>query len=113
MDSDQLHDMHALGLFPCAAQLFAYGQTGAGKTYTMGTAQGRADILAKEPRGAVPRVLQHIFAHMKRAATTHTVTLSCAYYEVRGWFSAWAARAKALLALTLPCPRVSLLFAYQ
>eukprot|EP01054_Gregarina_sp_Poly1_P001744 Gregarina_sp_Poly_1__1743@NODE_144_length_12899_cov_53_943501_g129_i0_p1_GENE_NODE_144_length_12899_cov_53_943501_g129_i0NODE_144_length_12899_cov_53_943501_g129_i0_p1_ORF_typecomplete_len2053_score348_41Kinesin/PF00225_23/5_3e98Kinesin/PF00225_23/2_5e02Kinesin/PF00225_23/1_8e04Microtub_bd/PF16796_5/2_5e13WD40/PF00400_32/1e02WD40/PF00400_32/4_6WD40/PF00400_32/3_1e03WD40/PF00400_32/4_4e03WD40/PF00400_32/9_9ANAPC4_WD40/PF12894_7/1_5e04ANAPC4_WD40/PF12894_7/3e02ANAPC4_WD40/PF12894_7/1_8e02ANAPC4_WD len=43
--------------------LLAYGQTGAGKTYTMGTAQpqGGASKPRKEDRGIVPRALTDLF----------------------------------------------------
>ena len=48
--------------------LFAYGQTGTGKTYTMlGEApkmSGDADPSTSDQRGVIPRVIEHIFSAM-------------------------------------------------
>ncbi len=41
------------------ATVFAYGQTGAGKTFTMGT--GFEPGITEENLGIVPRAVQHLF----------------------------------------------------
>ena len=45
--------------------VFAYGQTGTGKTFSMGTSNG-GDMLEDEGRGVITRALQHIFTDFKK-----------------------------------------------
>lgn len=55
--------------------VFAYGQTGTGKTHTM---EGTADH-----EGIIPRAFRHIWAHIENSASpdvTHLV--SCSYIEL-------------------------------
>ena len=64
------------------ATIFAYGQTGTGKTYTM---DGNARV--REERGIIPRSIEQIFAHVSRHASNRTrflVRASCIqiYQEV-------------------------------
>ncbi|CAD6191205.1 unnamed protein product [Caenorhabditis auriculariae] len=56
--------------------VFAYGQTGAGKTFSM---QGVADIVSQ--RGVIPRAFDHIFT---ATATTENVKflVHCSYLEI-------------------------------
>ena len=51
--------------------VFAYGQTGTGKTYTM---EGRPD--SKEHRGMIPRAVEDIFAELEARANEYTVKVS-------------------------------------
>jgi len=56
--------------------IFAYGQTGCGKTHTM---QGRAD--PPELRGVIPNSFDHIFDHIKLATGTEFL-VRCSYLEI-------------------------------
>jgi len=51
------------------SSIFAYGQTGAGKTYTMtgriGTAANPGDAAAREQRGLAPRVFEYLFERIE------------------------------------------------
>lgn len=63
--------------------IFAYGQTGAGKTYTM---QGR-DLkdcgMNDSDRGLQPRVFDYLFDMISRETTPGTIfTVSCSYLEI-------------------------------
>ncbi|EMP32290.1 Kinesin-like protein KIF21B, partial [Chelonia mydas] len=54
------------------ATVLAYGQTGAGKTYTMGT--GFDTNISEEEHGIIPRAISHLFSGIeqrKRAAQEH------------------------------------------
>ena len=56
--------------------IFAYGQTGTGKTYTMdGTTEG-------ENRGIVPRAFEHIFDYMRANGDTHKFSVTMTYVEL-------------------------------
>ena len=56
--------------------IFAYGQTGTGKTYTMdGDTEG-------ENRGIVPRAFEHIFDYMRANADTHKFSITMTYVEL-------------------------------
>ena len=70
--------------------LIAYGQTGAGKTYTM---QGASDIglISAEgmtrdaSRGIIPRCLEHIFQQveeMKASSEIKNIQLRCSYVQI-------------------------------
>lgn len=50
-----------LPLSPHAGTIFAYGQTGTGKTYTM---EGEREEPAK--RGVIPNSFAHIFGHIAK-----------------------------------------------
>ena len=63
------------------ATCFAYGQTGAGKTYTMYGPNGNTDDA--EQRGLTPRVLDHLFARMAREERVSDGTLK---YNCSGSF---------------------------
>ncbi|KAF0684468.1 Aste57867_23564 [Aphanomyces stellatus] len=75
----------------CNATIFAYGQTGTGKTHTMlGMDDGRdhfAPVTAASPAwGIIPRALCHLvdrhLSEEEDQATRASSTLSCAYVEV-------------------------------
>ncbi|XP_026517218.1 kinesin-like protein KIF21B, partial [Terrapene carolina triunguis] len=46
------------------ATVLAYGQTGAGKTYTMGT--GFDTNISEEEHGIIPRAISHLFSGIER-----------------------------------------------
>ena len=48
------------------ATIFAYGQTGTGKTFTM---EGFSDQSGVEARGIIPRAIEQIFGHIQRYAS--------------------------------------------
>jgi len=55
------------------ATCFAYGQTGTGKTFTMGTAGGSCvfgDGDMPDAAGVIPRVARDVFAHVRQCAET-------------------------------------------
>jgi hypothetical protein len=56
--------------------IFAYGQTGCGKTHTM---QGRSD--PPELRGIIPNSFDHVFDHIKLATGTEFL-VRCSYLEI-------------------------------
>jgi kinesin family protein 3/17 len=56
--------------------IFAYGQTGTGKTFTM---DGLPD---PEGRGIVPRAFEHIFDYMTANADTHRFSVTMQYVEL-------------------------------
>ena len=56
--------------------IFAYGQTGTGKTYTMdGATEG-------DNRGIVPRAFEHIFDYMRANGDTHKFSVTMQYVEI-------------------------------
>jgi len=58
--------------------VFAYGQTGAGKSYTMmGT-----DIADDEGRGVIPRIVEQIFASILSSPGTIEYTVRVSYMEI-------------------------------
>ena len=59
--------------------IFAYGQTGAGKTYTM-----HGPDAADESRGLVPRVMEHLFALQAREERCSSLRCHCvaSYLEI-------------------------------
>jgi kinesin family protein 5 len=58
--------------------VFAYGQTGAGKSYTMmGT-----DIADDEGRGVIPRIVQQIFHSILSSPSTIEYTVRVSYMEI-------------------------------
>lgn len=66
------------------ATIFAYGQTGAGKTFTM---QGDEDMenLTAANRGLIPRTFDYIFEQIEaanRATADSTYSCKCTYIEV-------------------------------
>ncbi|QDZ21637.1 kinesin [Chloropicon primus] len=64
------------------ATVFAYGQTGGGKTYTM-EGKPKKDKDAEDLRGVIPRAVEHIFDRIESKSdesTEYTVTVS--YVEI-------------------------------
>lgn len=58
--------------------VFAYGQTGAGKSYTMmGT-----DIDSDDGRGVIPRIVEQIFASILSSPSTIEYTVRVSYMEI-------------------------------
>ncbi|CAJ0605166.1 unnamed protein product [Cylicocyclus nassatus] len=50
--------------------LFAYGQTGTGKTYTMEGGSGKYDSYQEDPTtGIIPRAVEHIFEELAKSST--------------------------------------------
>ena len=62
------------------ATVLAYGQTGSGKTYTMGSAALSAG--ADDEIGVIPRVIQDVFAGIKKRRGVSECTVRCAFLEV-------------------------------
>ena len=67
------------------ATIFAYGQTGTGKTYTMegftlGAAGGRGGSESVEDRGIIPRAIEQIFGHIQSWASERVRFLVRASY---------------------------------
>ena len=58
--------------------VFAYGQTGAGKSYTM---MG-ADIDDEEQRGVIPRIVEQMFASILRSPGNIEYTVRVSYMEI-------------------------------
>lgn len=56
--------------------IFAYGQTGTGKTYTM---QGQP---TEEGEGVIPRSFQHIFDHINRSPANQQYLVRASYLEI-------------------------------
>ena len=60
--------------------IFAYGQTGTGKTHTM-----EGDIHSAEQKGVMPRAFDHIFAHIARIQSEKNnfqFLVSCQFVEI-------------------------------
>eukprot|EP00899_Mesostigma_viride_P008041 jgi/Mesvir1/17238/Mv07651-RA.1 len=57
--------------------IFAYGQTGTGKTHTM---EGRDD--PPELRGIIPNSVQHVYSHVEGAESTKEYLIRCCYIEI-------------------------------
>ena len=56
--------------------VFAYGQTGTGKTHTMsGAHDAECDVLSSEA-GVIPRAMSHIFEHLKSKELEHSVKVT-------------------------------------
>ena len=65
--------------------IFAYGQTGAGKTYSiMGVdAQNSQDLLVSEKKGVLPRALDFVFSKLPHEKEQNkSVTLMISFYEI-------------------------------
>eukprot|EP00123_Amoebidium_parasiticum_P016526 comp23476_c0_seq2/m.39246 comp23476_c0_seq2/g.39246 ORF comp23476_c0_seq2/g.39246 comp23476_c0_seq2/m.39246 type:complete len:720 (-) comp23476_c0_seq2:15-2174(-) len=66
------------------SSIYAYGQTGAGKTYTMmGLSDGQGDITS-EVRGLIPRLLEylfHVIQHQRKANNMAFMT-RCSFLEI-------------------------------
>lgn len=58
--------------------VFAYGQTGAGKSYTM---MG-SDIDDEEGKGIIPRIVEHIFAGVVASPASLEFTIRVSYMEI-------------------------------
>jgi kinesin family protein 5 len=58
--------------------IFAYGQTGAGKSYTM----FGPDISVPELRGIIPRSCEHIFNYIERDTSGTEFTIKCSFLEI-------------------------------
>ena len=56
-------------------QIFAYGQTGAGKTYTMGTAASAKQMASLQEESIIPKALRLIFDSLSTIKDEYAVTL--------------------------------------
>ena len=57
--------------------IFAYGQTGCGKTYTMMGVTNDPNL-----RGVIPNAFEHIFNYIKNEETTKKFLLRCSFVEI-------------------------------
>lgn len=57
--------------------IFAYGQTGAGKSWTM-----FGDIAVSENKGIIPRACGHIFSHINQDTEGTEYTIKCSFLEI-------------------------------
>ena len=65
------------------ATVFAYGQTGTGKTFSMGTSNG-GELLEDEGRGVITRALQHVFTQLKdKKEDHHFLTIKISFLEIK------------------------------
>ncbi|GMH98062.1 hypothetical protein TrVE_jg12664 [Triparma verrucosa] len=66
------------------ATIFAYGQTGTGKTYTMeGFTMGNQQGGAVEDRGIIPRAIEQIFGHIQsHASPTQRYLVRASYLQI-------------------------------
>ncbi|GJQ13921.1 hypothetical protein GpartN1_g5712.t1 [Galdieria partita] len=62
------------------ACLFAYGQTGAGKTYTMGTTWCKGSI--NTSHGMIPRVINDIFVRAKAEMDSYDISIRVSFIEI-------------------------------
>ena len=58
--------------------IFAYGQTGTGKTYTMGI----LDELEETSLGIIPRSLRHVFGHIDANSETSKWTVTVSFLQI-------------------------------
>ena len=70
----QLFMGHSIGL---NGAVFAYGQTGTGKTYTMGI----LDELEETSLGIIPRSLRHVFGHIDANSENSKWTVTVSFYK--------------------------------
>jgi len=61
----------------CSGTIFAYGQTGTGKTYTM-----EGDREKNELKGVIPNSFAHIFGHIAKAAENVQFLVRVSYLEI-------------------------------
>lgn len=59
--------------------VFAYGQTGAGKSFTM---MGPSDLADEEMKGIIPRIVEQIFASIMRSDGNTEFTVKVSYMEI-------------------------------
>lgn len=57
--------------------IFAYGQTGTGKTYTMSGVPNQNDL-----KGIIPNTFSHIFAQISRASGERSFVVTVTYLEI-------------------------------
>eukprot|EP00890_Picochlorum_soloecismus_P006336 jgi/Picsp_1/6703/NSC_04045-R1_125 kda kinesin-related len=61
--------------------IFAYGQTGTGKTHTM-TGEISTSGMLTEQSGVIPRAIQHIFKYLDGLAGCNEYTVKCCFLEL-------------------------------
>ena len=57
--------------------IFAYGQTGCGKTFTM-----MGDFNNSEMRGIIPNAFEHIFGYINSESSKKTFLVRCSFLEI-------------------------------
>jgi hypothetical protein len=63
--------------------IFAYGQTGCGKTHTMMGPASSLEVGGDEnQRGIIPRAIRHIFGSIDAAETGKKFLVRCSYLEI-------------------------------
>lgn len=91
VDSKQqsVYDESAFGLVESVLKgyngtMFAYGQTGCGKTHTMmgPTHEDGPEAVPDEHKGIIPKALRHIFAFIGDADKETKFLVRCSYLEI-------------------------------
>ena len=64
--------------------MFAYGQTGCGKTHTMmGPNHPKGpEFVAEEDRGIIPKAIRHIFGFIDGSEKERKFLVRCSYLEI-------------------------------
>lgn len=62
--------------------IFAYGQTGAGKSFTMFGPEGGADSIPEPAKGIIPRACKHIFDRIEADESGTEFILKCSFLEI-------------------------------
>lgn len=74
-------------------QVFAYGQTGAGKTYTMGTALSAKQVQSAQEESLIPAALRLVFESLAAMRQEYAITLkvspkvnpACYFFSIALW----------------------------
>lgn len=77
----------------CAGTIFAYGQTGTGKSFTM---EGKDD--PRDLRGIIPNTFNYVFDTISQHSKC-----SCAYQQLDTWDIAATCHVGKSVAVRLPC----------
>lgn len=63
------------------ATVLAYGQTGTGKTYTLGTGNAKTVLKAKN-RGIIQRFLEELFEKSRKLSATRQFVMTASFLEI-------------------------------
>lgn len=69
--------------YPCLGTIFAYGQTGCGKSHTMMGLIDQVDVNGVDLKGIIPKTVRHIFGFIDGENNSGKKFLvRCAYLEI-------------------------------